>query len=362
MPFGLIPSVENAVSGTIRFILACFVMLSHLPNTWMRLHLGVVSVICFYFISVYLMRKSYTRFCRHSQNPILSFYMDRIIKLFPQYLIIVFLTFIAIFYLGRSDSIPWLNQDITVLKILLNALLLPVNYVFDPFVIEALKPHPIVPPAWSLATEFHFYLLLPLIFLLNSKNFLMLLILNFGIQLCSFFFSVPGFDLSNFSYRYILGVLTIFLYGYSYAGMDQDLFKCITYSIWIAFFLLLLGIMLFLNEVSQSLAKEVLTGGVISLPLGYLYRRVQIKKKKIKVLDELLGNLAYPIFISHILSFYLTERLMKIPCAVLTLNRFYISSIAISLILSFFLYAIQKKIEIFRIKVRGFGSLKRHGL
>lgn len=88
--------------GSIRFFLACFVLISHFPNNGMKLNLGVVSVICFYFISGFLMRKSFTRFQVNSKTPATDFYIDRVIKLFPQYIVIVLATFACISYFGKS--------------------------------------------------------------------------------------------------------------------------------------------------------------------------------------------------------------------------------------------------------------------
>ena len=55
--------------GILRFILAMLVLLSHIPGLGMPLNPGVSAVILFYFISGYLMGRSYRRFQQHSQQP-----------------------------------------------------------------------------------------------------------------------------------------------------------------------------------------------------------------------------------------------------------------------------------------------------
>lgn len=74
--------------GILRFILAMLVLLSHIPGLGMPLNPGVSAVILFYFISGYLMGRSYRRFQQHSQQPIRDFYLDRLLKLMPQYSVV----------------------------------------------------------------------------------------------------------------------------------------------------------------------------------------------------------------------------------------------------------------------------------
>ena len=341
--------------GSIRFFLAFFVLLSHIPNNGMKLNLGVVSVICFYFISGYLMRKSYARFIVNSNKPALDFYIDRIIKLFPQYVLVVLITFVSIWYFGKSDAIKILNQDITLSKILVNLTLLPANYVFQPFVIDILKPHPIVPPAWSLATEFQFYLLLPLIFTLNKKYLLLLLMTTLVIQFSSFFFASGAFNSNSFGYRYIFGVLTVFLFGFSFAEKGDIFYKRISIFIWLVFTVFLFIISPAFNLWKNPYVQEVLFGGFLALPLGYYFITIKMHINY-KRLDNFLGDLAYPMFISHFLSFYLVEKLFDIPVEYRVV--YYILSISLCFFISFLLSLFQKKVEIYRIKRRGFSSLK----
>lgn len=341
--------------GTIRFFLASFVVISHFPNSGMKLNLGVVSVICFYFISGYLMKKSYNRFVTNSQRPALDFYIDRVIKLFPQYILIVVFTFVCMSYFGKSQVIWFLNQDVTLSKVLLNLSLLPTNYVFEPFVINALKPHPVIPPAWSLATEFHFYLLLPLIFSLNKKLWVVLLVAVLCVQFISLFFASGAFNSDSFGYRYIFGVLSIFLYGFAFAESSDNFYRRACLLIWSIFTLFLFVITPAVGVWNNPVVQELLIGGFIALPLGYYFTTIKTSKNY-RGIDNMLGDLAYPMFISHFLSFYLVEKLFSVSIY----NRpvFYASSIVLCILISILLSKVQNKIEIYRIKRRGFISLK----
>lgn len=342
--------------GTIRFFLAILVLTSHLPHYELKPNLGVVSVICFYFISGFFMNKSYSRFERYATNPALDFYIDRCIKIFPQYLIVAVFTVVGILSLGKSEVIDSLNQDITLSKIILNMILIPANYVFYPLAIKALNPGPIIPPAWSLATEFHFYLILPFISKMRKQHWLILILITMGIQFSSFFFSSAVFNANNFGYRYIFGVLTIFLYGYAFAEKKESFYKKLSILIWITFAMFLFFIAPLFNIWKNKFVLEILLGGFIALPLGYVFTSVRTKSESVRKFDNLLGNLAYPIFISHFFSFYLVEKILTISIS--DKVNFYISSVILCLIVSLALNLFHGLVEEYRIKRRGFKSMK----
>lgn len=344
--------------GTVRFILAFFVFISHFPQNGLKINLGVVSVILFYFISGFLMEKSYLRFLEYSKNPAIEFYIDRFLKLFPQYLIILILTIISIRHFGNSELITLFNQKITVDKIFINTILVLNNYIFEPFSINALIPHPIVPPTWSLSTEIHFYLLRPLIFYLHKKVALILFI-SLIIQFSSFFFSDGNFNSNNFGYRYIFGVLTVFIYGYSFSRRKDQFFRTLSKFIWINFSVFLFIVLPAFNLWRNPLVQEVIIGGFIALPLGYALVYLKLESNFFRKLDILLGSLAYPIFISHFLAIYLVEKLSSIK---IISPLFYMLSVTLCFIISFFLHFFQLYIEKFRTKKRGFESLREKEL
>lgn len=341
--------------GVIRFILAFLVLLSHFPHSGMRNNFGVIAVICFYFISGFLMYKSYKRFTINSANPISSFYVDRILRLYPQYFLVMVLSFYLVHIYGPSDNFSLLNQDFSILRFLLNLFLLPVNYVFDPLIISAILPHPIVQPAWTLSTEFHFYLLLPFIFALPFRYWLMILLTSMSIIFSSFFFSSGFFNADNFGYRYIFGTLTVFLFGYSYAAGG----KCQNAAvfIWLVFLFYMLFVGPILGVWENAHVQEVIMGGVLALPIGVLFNTIKIERLQVKRIDKFLGDLAYPIFLTHAISFYFVEKAFNISVDHSRI-MFFGLSVACCLLVSVVLRVSQHKIEAYRIRRRGFSSLK----
>lgn len=346
--------------GSIRFILSVTVFITHLPFPMERFNPGAVAVICFYFISGFLMHRSYKRFQQHTIRPVYSFYRDRVIKLLPQYFLVVTISFLCLAWLGTSRTIYAFSQDISLARVILNYLVLPANYVIPPFVIEPIAPQPIVATAWSLATEFHFYLILPMIFLLHRTQWTLLLLTVMAVQFSSFFFTRINFNSFNYGYYYIFGVLTVFLYGYAFAGKEIKFFRRMMFFIWgmyVSFLCLAVPVFHLWNN---QVAPEVMIGGSIALPLGYFFTRVRLSSRKARCADEFLGDLAYPIFISHFLAFFLVENLLQV--APTDTWPFCILSVLLCLFLSFLLYLFQIRFEHYRIKVRGFDSLKRQSL
>ncbi len=341
--------------GLVRFVLAFAVLLSHVPGFEWPLNPGVIAVLCFYCISGYLMRRSFERFARFSSNPSGAFLTDRLLKLFPQYLAALGVTTALIWLWGPSPGFWLMQQQLSPLKILLNALLLPANYIFGPIVIAELLPHPLVPPGWSLATEFHFYLLLPLLF--RWWRLLMaLLVMTLAIQLYGFTHDSPTLNSDSLGYRYIFGVLPVFLMGYLYA--DQTGIRTrIAGALWLGYVVLAIFAVADLG-IHQQRAREVLIGASIALPLLVLSLRYRQDAHPHfpKALDERLGNLAYPIFITHCLAFYVIEHVTGLQ--VQASARFVLGASLLCLLFSVVLDAMQRHVERLRIRVRGFASMK----
>jgi peptidoglycan/LPS O-acetylase OafA/YrhL len=345
--------------GITRFFLAILVLLSHTTGAGLTFNTGVVSVIVFYFTSGYLMQRSYKRFVEHSRTPVRSFYADRILKLFPQYAVVVLASFAAIACFGPAQHVLFLNQEPDLVKIVLNLALLPANYVFPPLTIAGILPHPIIPPAWSLASEFHFYLLLPLIFLLPRNRFVVLVGATLAIQVSALFFGSGPFNSDNFGYRFIFGVLVFFLAGCAYArSASEPFYRGLLQTVWAIYALMLIGVAPALGLFKNRFALEVLLGAVLAWPLVAAALRAQVSEPWLKALDNRLGRLAYPIFISHFLAFYLSEKWLgfqgqsgiAIPACIL-----------ICLAISLVLMKLQALIDNYRLRRRGFASMATGG-
>lgn len=341
--------------GILRFVLALLVLLSHIPGLGMPLNPGVSSVILFYFISGYLMGRSYQRFQQHSVQPVRDFYLDRLLKLMPQYSAVVVLTFLLIYWLGPAQHTMFLNQPVEPLKVLLNLALLPVNYVFAPLSIQALLPHPIVPPAWSLASEFHFYLLLPLILMLGRRGFVLIFTAAASIQIAALFHATGWFNSDNFGYRFIYGALVFFLAGLAYGRRKDPFFRRVAQAYLVVYLLVLLVIAPCFGLYANPRVQELLLGASLAIPLLSAVLGVKNATGWLRRLDDLLGRLAYPIFICHVLVFFCCEKLGMTPAQNGLL--YVLASLMGSLIFALLLLQLQTQVERYRIARRGFASM-----
>lgn len=341
--------------GVLRFILALLVLFSHIPHLSLSVNPGVVAVILFYLISGYLMGLSYQRFQRYSAHPVRTFYADRLLKLLPQYWLVVGASFVLIAYLGPATHVGLLNQTVEPLKVLLNLALLPANYVFEPLVIEALLPHPIVPPAWSLASEFHFYLLLPLLLFCGRLGFLLIFLLSVGIQITALFYGSGSFNSNSFGYRFIFGVLTFFMAGIAYGRRDEPFYRLMMYGYFVIYCTMLLLIAPMWGLYSHSLVLELLLGAVLGLPVLHAVLKVRVAHCW-SSLDKVLGHLAYPIFISHFLVFFLCEKALGLT-PTHNLPSYVLAALVVTVGLSLLLAKLQNLVEDYRLLRRGFGSM-----
>jgi peptidoglycan/LPS O-acetylase OafA/YrhL len=267
--------------------------------------------------------------------------------------LVLFVTSIALYILGPSEKIWFLNQAPSWDKLIYNTLLFPTNYIFEPLVITPILPHPIVPPAWSLATELHFYLFLPLLFSISKRLFGIILAICLGIQLSSFFINSLTFSANSFGYRYIIGVLPIFLMGFLFAEPKNTPSK---YIVWLIYCSLLSLYLLDYVSIESQRAKEVLIGATMSLPLFKLATSIKAQHLVNKRLDQNIGDFSYPMFLTHCFTFYLLEKIFSIHP---DFTWFYIFTvILISLFLSIPLTLIQKEIQNYRFIRRGFDSTR----
>lgn len=139
------------MSGAFRFFLSILVVLAHLTEGISQLsHYGVFAVFGFYIISGYLitliLNKTYSfNFFQFSAN--------RFLRLFPIYYLASALT-IFVFYLipDRSDFHSIWPESFTSIDKLSNLLIFPFAFYQETF--------RIVPPSWSVAVELVCYFML----------------------------------------------------------------------------------------------------------------------------------------------------------------------------------------------------------
>ena len=270
--------------GTIRFFLALTVALGHANVRIAGLNPGVMSVVCFYLISGYVMtsliRAHYLALPRMPH-----FYLDRALRIYPQYLLIVALT-LAWYFLGQPNSY-FLGHAPQWRDVLNNLGVVPLNY----YMFNGSDQFTLIPPAWSLGAELQFYVLLPLLLLWRLRS------LAFMVGIAVFAAAAAGMINSElYGYRLLPGVLTFFLLGsilYDWREQRRGL------VLLIATLATVIGAAIFLQQsghLGLPYNRETLLGLAIGLPLLYVFGRMPQQ-----ALDNRLGDLSYGVFLNHFL-------------------------------------------------------------
>ncbi len=317
--------------GTFRLILALSVALSHADFRIAGLNPGVIAVVCFYLISGYVMtgllRSHYRGMAR-----VPHFYLDRALRIFPQYLAIAGITLAWFYSTGRPTA--FLQHMPDGRELLQNLLVVPLNY----FMFNHSEQFTLVPPAWSLGAEIQFYLLMPVLlwWRLRTVGF----VLALAVFLCA---SWGVLNTDTFGYRLLPGVLVFFLLGSALFDFthvaakkpqDQPAAKrhtALRFTVLACLATLLMALVL---EKSGHLGlpynRETFIGLLIGVPLLYLLGPLPQH-----ALDNRLGDLSYGVFLNH---FLLQWGGIGVPQGVLAFSGY----LALSLGLS---YLTQKLVE-----------------
>ncbi|MEH1942288.1 MAG: acyltransferase [Nostoc sp.] len=277
--------------GIYRFLLSIFVAISHAGVLINGLNPGVIAVISFFVISGYVMTalisKNY-----FAPNKIVWFYLDRILRIYPQYLFNLIAVLIIYSIFGLKSH--FLIQP-TVIGLLQNLLILPMGFYMTPWVGDKFM---IIPPAWSLGLEGCFYILIP--FLLIYKLEKVFFLLSYIVFLIAYLGII---NTDYFGYRLIFGTIFMFFCG-SFLHKNNNISTNQPVKYTLVFSCLLLATTFFYPSLILPYNREVLIGlilGIIILPLLIKIKRTYF--------DDFLGNLSYGLFLSHYLVIFEFETL-----------------------------------------------------
>jgi len=229
---------------------------------------------------------------RQSKNALFAFYKDRFLRIFPLYTSVLLLT--LAFLLLTSFATPTYSLP----KLLNNMAIIPLNYYM--YIDGTILTNPswwLIPPAWSLGTELQAYLLLPFA-LMYRRVFFTAVLISFGIYtLANFSVIHPDY----FGYRFIAGVLFIFLAGSALQRYEKS-DKLYIAVLW----MLIAALALFAyytNSFSSAYTKETYAGLLIGIPLVLFLSKTKITLP----FNKTLGNLSYAIFLTHFLSIWILQ-------------------------------------------------------
>ena len=286
--------------GSLRFILANLVMISHLGYGIGQYHLGVIAVVIFYMLSGRVAMRRWIYFQGSSCTPLKDYYFDRLQRIYPQYL---FALVCAFFLWINGVESDFLSKSPQLRDWIANILIIPLNFYmyFD------IDKFTLIPPAWSLGAELQFMMVLPILFLTPMYVRIACLMISAGIFLLA---QLAVLHTDYWGYRLLPGILFVF-----YCGALSNQLQAISVSrkklflLSIAYLLAVLyGLYLFLESPYIAFRHEVMFGLVMGVPLLILISGIEKKySKNWQQLDRQLGFLSYGVFLQHFNMMWVTN-------------------------------------------------------
>ena len=280
--------------GFYRYLLAVLVLVSHTRLAPAHVSIGVTAVVSFFILSGYVMTLLVDRhYAALEKAPL--FYLDRMGRIFPQYLLYLALTVVLV---ARQLIVPvGAGSGCGAGEIALNIAVLPLNWS------RMVSPDCFyLPQAWSLALELTFYLIVP--FLIASRRLMRALAcLSFAVFVASV---ATVIDPDIYGYRTLPGTLFMFVAGMALARREL-MPRWFPPAVWLAGlgFLAMLLIESGLHEANVS--RDVVIGFVLGFPAVAALRRLAPSR-----LDEMFGNLSYGLFLNHVLVLDVLEQVMGV--------------------------------------------------
>lgn len=277
--------------GILRLVLALLVVLSHADLRIAQLNPGVTAVVGFYLISGYVMAGLVHRhYSRPARVP--WFYLDRVMRLAPQYLLYAGLT--LAWFLWARETNTFLRHLPSAGDLLNNLLVVPLNF----YMFNGSDSFTLIPPAWSLGAELQFYLLAPFMLLWPRVGFA-LAAASLGVHALAW---LGRLNTDWFGYRLLPGILWVF-------GVGMVLFHWHRQhprrAAWLAGSAPMLALCVYAWLRSRGLHaapyhQEVLIGWGLGIPLVHL-----LATRRPGALDQWAGDVSYGVFLNHFLLIWL---------------------------------------------------------
>jgi len=264
--------------GFYRLFLAYLVALSHAGVKWDGVNPGIVACISFFMLSGYVMTalidRHYAAFDR-----IGAFYLDRALRLYPQFLFYSLATILAAEAFGLRH--PWMSRPPSLPSDFMQLAMAPLN-------LGPCFPEMLMPQAWSLGLEFFFYAAFP--FLLIPEKRAPFAFASAGIFALAY---CGRLSADWFTYRLLFGNLFVFMLGSWLRRADPRYGRAPIYG----FFFAAAALLALAETVwpHRSSVTDMLLGIVVGLPAVMGLARLRSGGK----VEALAGDLSYGVFLNH---------------------------------------------------------------
>jgi len=336
--------------GLFRLLLAISIVIAHSsPIFGLNLIGGRVAVESFFLLSGFYMALVLTD---KYQGNLHAFYKNRFLKIFPQYWLFLFLCLLVglITQAGIKAFLDFqLNPISKIIIFFFN--LSPVfqditNYLaynpqshslFFTATFRSFKPEIwnflIMPQTWVISLELLFYMIAPRLNRQKTKLLLVVCFLSLAIRLLIYLSFHLNFD--PWEYRFFPNELIYFVSGI----LAYRLYQTLEYKTKYIFLLPLFIFFFFYQYIPHQTLKMIGYYLLTFLTIPFLFSFTKSSK-----FDRLLGDISYPLFLSHFLLINILTQIFHLDHHLLGL-----ATLIICLPLSYLTYIIfQKRIDLHR--------------
>lgn len=300
--------------GTLRFLFAFSVVFSHLGISFLLP--GRIAVELFFVTSGYLIA-GIIRSGKYSSRR--NFIFSRLVRIYPLYFVILILSLITNLFVGNQEIISIFDFLITndnffliAYSILVNILIFGQDLLFfvsaSPkpftFVSNYLEQRPylnqvlLVPQSWTLSLELYFYILFS--YVCRYKKILIVLFIGSFI-LRFYFFGISIGNQEPWDYRFFPLEIEFFLLGVIISNIFNK-YRSLLQTAYMRLAQITLYMIFLVSLLSYSFYKWQPINATIFYVLLYLpVLPIAAEFNRKNDIDNYLGQLSYPIYISHIL-------------------------------------------------------------
>jgi peptidoglycan/LPS O-acetylase OafA/YrhL len=299
--------------GVVRFLLACVVVGGHLQTPIQNI--GALAAVQVFFVlsGVYMTAVYSTKYSRVQGGQSL-FYINRFLRLWPAYIILLGATF-AVFALA-GNAVPADSGIFTIFRFNGSAwtlgYILPASFfLFGQDILSVNEAYHALFPvrqSWSIATELLFYVLVPLVF---RKRFLF----SYGLIIVAASIAFKCFAQFNLGWRYSyffpFGNLWYFLLGcyVYYVASSEILIKVKLCAPWLSHAAIVgIFVLVFCMDGAafedQHIFRHLVFIGIFAALVA-----VAFDDKESKI-SAYLGSVSYGVYLSHYLIIVLIYNLV----------------------------------------------------
>lgn len=321
--------------GVLRLLLAISVVLAHCKGFFGHYFVaGDIAVQAFYIISGFYMSLVWNEKYRLQPSPYLTFLKNRLQRLFPAYWTVLLLTLglsLLLYYIsdfqstGRLDVYfkyyDTLSPFSRIFLLFTNSFLLFQEWVMfmgvNPdtgsffFTPDFLSTSPqlmhflIIPQAWTIGVELMFYVLAPV---LVSRRLRWIVILFVSSMVLRQLIYSAGYAHDPWTFRFFPTELAFFLAGNLVYRIYLKMNRLEIEFRWlISIFMLVLSFTLLYDTLDFPF-KRIVYFTVFSAGIPFVFRLTRKLKD-----DQRIGDLSYPVYISHVLIITVFNRIWTGP-------------------------------------------------